>query len=175
MHKKAVVITGIAAAIVLGGATVAVAANSQATDDQPLSGTELQRASDAALAKTGGGTVLKAETDDGATAFEVDVMRPDGSKVEVNLDRSFQVSTAESQGQDDDSSLPALSAADRDMAGSAALARVGQGTVSEVERENEGGSAYEVEVRLNDGSQVEVQLGSDFQVLGQGAPERDDD
>ena len=50
--------------------------------------------------------------------------------------------------------------------------QVGQGTVSEVERENEGGSAYEVEVRLNDGTQVEVQLGGDFQVLNQGAPER---
>ena len=63
----------------------------------------------------------------------------------------------------------------QDKAGSAALAKVGQGTVSEVERENEGGSAYEVEVRLNDGTQVEVQLGADFQVLSQGAPERDDD
>jgi hypothetical protein len=47
--------------------------------------------------------------------------------------------------------------------------------VSEVERENEGGSAYEVEVRLPDGSQVEVQVGADFQVLGQDAPEFDDD
>ena len=45
----------------------------------------------------------------------------------------------------------------------------------EVERENEGSSAYEVEVLLNDGTQVEVQLGADFQVLSQGAPERDDD
>lgn len=175
MRKKAVLITGIAAAVILGGATVAVAASTQTTDDQPLGGTELQQASDAALAKVGGGTVLKAETDDGATAFEVDVMRPDGSKVEVKLDRSFQVSAIESQGRDDDSELTALSAEDRDKAGNAALARVGQGTVSEVEREDEGGSAFEVEVRLNDGSQVEVQLGSDFQVLGQGAPERDDD
>ena len=176
MRKKAVLITGIAgAAVILGGATVAVAASTQAADDQPLGGTELQQASDAALAKVGGGTVLKAETDDGATAFEVDVMRPDGSKVEVKLDRSFQASTVESEGRDDDSGLTALSAEDRDKAGNAALARVGQGTVSEVEREDEGGSAYEVEVRLNDGTQVEVQLGSDFQVLGQGAPERDDD
>ena len=135
MPKKAALITGIAAAaVILGGATVAVAASTQTTDDQFLSGSELQQASDA-----------------------------------------FQVSTDESQGRDDDSNLTALSAEDRDRAGNAALARVGQGTVSEVERENEGGSAYEVEVRLSDGTQVEVQLGSDFQVLGQGAPERDDD
>jgi hypothetical protein len=67
MRKKAMLITGVAAAaVVLGGATVAVAANTLAADDQPLSGTELQQASEAALAKTGGGTALKAETDDGA-------------------------------------------------------------------------------------------------------------
>ena len=84
-------------------------------------------------------------------------------------------STVEAPGDDDDSNLAALSAEDRDKAGNAALATVGQGTVSEVERENEGGSAYEVEVRLDNGTQVEVQLGADFQVLSQGAPERDDD
>ena len=51
-------------------------------------------------------------------------MRPDGSKVEVSLDRSFQVSTVESQGRDDDeSNLPGLSAEHRDKAGNAALAR----------------------------------------------------
>jgi uncharacterized membrane protein YkoI len=44
-----------------------------------------------------------------------------------------------------------------------------------VERENDGGAAYEVEVRLADGSQIEVQVGADFQVLGQDGPEFDDD
>jgi uncharacterized membrane protein YkoI len=174
MRKKTMLMTGVAAAaVVLGGATVAVAANSLASDDQPLSGTELQQASDAALAKAGGGTVLKAETDDGA--YEVDVQRPDGTRVEVEVDRSFQVATVDGPDDDDDSNLPALSSADRDQAANAALARVGQGTVSEVERENEGGAAYEVEVRLPDGSQVEVQVGADFQVLRQDAPEFDHD
>ena len=134
MGKKAVLITGIAAAaVILGGATVAVAASTQT----------------AAL------------------------RLPDAG---VNLDRSVRAAAVEAPWQDDDdSNLAALTAEDRDKAGNAALAKVGQGTVSEVERENEGGSAYEVEVRLNDGTQVEVQLGSDFQVLGQSAPERDDD
>jgi uncharacterized membrane protein YkoI len=157
--------------VVLGGATVAAGANTLAADDQPLSGTELQQASDAALAKTGGGTVLKAETDDGA--YEVDVLAPDGAKVEVEVDRSFRA-TVEAP-DDDDFNRAALSGADRDRAGNAALARVGQGTVSEVERENDGGAAYEVEVRLADGSQIEVQVGADFQVLGQDGPEFDDD
>ena len=136
MSKKAVLITGIAAAaVILGGATVAVAASTQT----------------AAL------------------------RLPDAGVAAVNLDRSVRAAAVEAPGDDDDSNLPALTAEDRDKAGNAALAKVGQGTVSEVERENEGGSAYEVEVRLDDGTQVEVQLGSDFQVLSQGAPERDDD
>ena len=137
MGNKAVLITGIAAAaVILGGATVAVAASTQT----------------AAL------------------------RLPDAGVAASNLDRSIRAATADAPGHDDDdSNLPALSTQDADKAGSAALAKVGQGTVSEVERENEGGSAYEVEVRLDDGTQVEVQLGSDFQVLSQSAPERDDD
>ena len=91
------------------------------------------------------------------------------------MDRSFQTATVDGPDDDDDSNLPALSAADRDQAANAALARVGQGTVSEVERENEGGAAYEVEIRLPNGSQVEVEVGADFQVLRQDAPEFDDD
>ena len=75
----------------------------------------------------------------------------------------------------DDSDGPALSDADRAMASSAALAKVGQGSVTEVERDDDSGAAYEVEVRLNDGSQVEVALGADFQVMSQSAPEHDED
>ncbi|SKC04054.1 hypothetical protein SAMN05660473_03776 [Arthrobacter sp. 49Tsu3.1M3] len=75
----------------------------------------------------------------------------------------------------DDSDGPALSDADRAMASSAALAKVGQGSVTEVERDDDSGAAYEAEVRLNDGSQVEVALGADFQVMSQSAPEHDED
>jgi uncharacterized membrane protein YkoI len=75
----------------------------------------------------------------------------------------------------DDSDGPALTDADRAMASSAALAKVGQGSVTEVERDDDSGAAYEVEVRLNDGSQVEVALGADFQVMSQSAPEHDED
>jgi uncharacterized membrane protein YkoI len=172
MRRKFVVITGVAAAaVVLGGATVAGAANTLSADDQTLSGTELQQAGDAALAHTGGGTVTEAESE-GGSAYEVEVRRQDGSQVEVNLDSSFKVSGVEGPERDDDSDGPALTADERDKASNAALAKVGQGTVSEVERE--GGNAYEVEVRLGNGSEVDVQVGADFQVLNQSAPEFDD-
>ncbi len=87
------------------------------------------------------------------------------------------LSPLSSVGLDDDNDYegPPLAAADWDKAASAALAQVGQGRVSEVERENEAGSAYEVEVRLDNGTQVEVLLGTNFEVLRQGAPEYDDD
>ncbi|UVJ39670.1 PepSY domain-containing protein [Arthrobacter sp. CJ23] len=171
MHKKSLLITGIAtAAAAISGASIA-AASTTPGDDQPLSGASLQQASDAALARTGPGTVTSAKTDhDANTSYEVNVQLNSGSRVEVELDSSFQVVTVE--GQDDDSGQP-LSAADRDRAGQAALAKVGQGRVGEVERENEGGSAFEVEIILPDGSEADVELGADFQVLRTGAPERD--
>lgn len=62
-----------------------------------------------------------------------------------------------------------LSQTDRDKAIQAALAKVGPGAVTDVEGGGDPGSAYEVEIRLNSGSEVEVNLGPDFQVLNQGA------
>jgi hypothetical protein len=59
----------------------------------------------------------------------------------------------------------------RDKAVAAALASTGGGTVTETEAGDDG-AAYEVEVKTSDGSQVEVQLDSDFTVTGSSA---DDD
>ncbi len=171
MGRKTFLISGIAAAAAaIGGASIA-AASTTPGDDQPLSGTALQQASDAAIARTGPGTVTSAQTDNDAnTSYEVNVHLNSGGRVEVELDGSFQVVSVEGEG--DDSGQP-LSTADRDKAGQAALGAVGQGRVGETERENEGGSAYEVEIILPDGSEVDVELGADFQVVRTGAPERD--
>ena len=58
---------------------------------------------------------------------------------------------------------------------SAAIAAVGGGTVTEVERDDgdgtSGGSVYEVEVKRDDGSQVEVHLDGHYNVVGQQADE----
>jgi len=60
-----------------------------------------------------------------------------------------------------------VSGAAAKKAGDAALAAVGGGSVGEVERADEDGAgAYEVEVRRSDGSEVEVHLDAQFQVLG---------
>ena len=64
-----------------------------------------------------------------------------------------------------------LTGAARDRAVAAALRHTGGGTVTETETGEEG-AAYEVEVRLADGRQVEVALDSSFNVVSE---EVDDD
>jgi len=58
-----------------------------------------------------------------------------------------------------------------DRAAAAALEHVGGGAVIETEA-GDGGAAYGVEIRLDDGTQVEVSLDENFNVVGQ---EVDDD
>ena len=55
---------------------------------------------------------------------------------------------------------------------SAAIAAVGGGSVTEVERDDGNGTgAFEVEVAREDGSQVEVHLDGDYNVVGRQADE----
>ena len=60
-----------------------------------------------------------------------------------------------------------------DRASAAALAHTGEGRVTETEVGDED-SYYEVEVTLDDGSQVDVQLDEDFAVVGSEADAEDD-
>jgi hypothetical protein len=77
------------------------------------------------------------------------------------------VRVAETAGDDD----RPISGEARDKCTAAALAEHPGGTVTETEVGDDG-AAYGVEVRLEDSSQVEVQLNEDCQVIGQ---EADDD
>jgi uncharacterized membrane protein YkoI len=95
-----------ATVVTLGGFGVAAASNAtpatqerpdddgpnEARDsDAPLTGSDLDRAVDAALEHTGGGTVIESEAGDDGAAFGVEIRRPDGRQVEVNLDADFKV------------------------------------------------------------------------------------
>ncbi len=67
-----------------------------------------------------------------------------------------------------------LTGPDAQKAKSAAIAAVGGGTLTEVERDDGNGTSggvYEVEVKRDDGSQVEVHLDGDLNVVGQEADE----
>jgi uncharacterized membrane protein YkoI len=89
ISRKFVIAAG-AAAIVAGGAGVAAAASGEGPD-VPITGDALQKASESALAETGGGTVTGTEVGDEESYYEVEVTRDDGSQVDVQLDENFAV------------------------------------------------------------------------------------
>lgn len=85
------------------------------------------------------------------------------------------IGIAATSGDDDEP----LTGETRDRAVAAALEETGGGTVTETEAGDDG-AAYGVEVRLDDGRQVEVELDEDFGVIGReadddGADDEDDD
>jgi uncharacterized membrane protein YkoI len=93
--KKRILIAALAvAALGAGGAAIAGAAGGGDDGDghdKAISGQALDRASAAALQATGGGKVTETEVGDEESYYEVEVTQADGSQVDVQLDRDFQV------------------------------------------------------------------------------------
>ena len=79
----------LALVVVAGGTGLAIA--SAGDDDQPLTGSALDQATAAALAHTGGGTVVESEVGDDGAAYGVEIRLEDGRVVEVALDADFKV------------------------------------------------------------------------------------
>ena len=65
-----------AAAIAIGGVGMTLA-NGGNDSDSPLTGNDLDRATQAALDHTGGGTVLESEVGDDGAAYSVEIKRDD--------------------------------------------------------------------------------------------------
>lgn len=93
-----------AVAAIAFGATYAIGGS-----EEKVTGPDADDAAAAAVKAVGGGTVTEVETQDGdgAGLFEVEVMRDDGSQIEVHLDENFnEVGTApdddQGEGPDDD-------------------------------------------------------------------------
>jgi uncharacterized membrane protein YkoI len=84
----AAVVVGIGA--VGGGAALAAGGDDDATDT-PIAGSALEQAKAAALAHTGQGKVTETEVGDEESYYEVEVTLDDGSQVDVQLDKSFNV------------------------------------------------------------------------------------
>jgi uncharacterized membrane protein YkoI len=192
MKKKTVWITAGAAAAVLvvAGVGVAVADPFDNDSDDRLTGTALEQASEAALDEVGEGRVTDSErSDDPDHAYEIEVTLENGQEIEVELDEDFGVVRVDDgtrdgdddsrdddgrddDGQDDDSATGSPSAApdaaitdaERSSAESAALAAAGGGTVTELERSDDADHAWEVEVTLADGTDVDVELDAAFAV-----------
>ena len=179
--KKSLLIAGgLAGVLVLGGAGVAVASS---LDDRVSTQTR-DRAQEAALAETDGGTVTEVDTlDDGLTGYEVEVVLPDGREATVLLDGDYAVTSSRVDDDRDDDSLGSdatptpvagddsnrgdddLTGADYDRAAAAAIAAAGGGTVTDADRSDDAGVAYEVDVRHDDGTEVDVDLDQAFGVV----------
>lgn len=99
--KNIGIVTAVGAAAVTVGTGIATA---QPDDGEgtPITGEALTKASEPALAFTGGGTVTGAEVGDEESLYEVEVTLGDGSQVDVQLDQNFVVvdSKTEAPGAD---------------------------------------------------------------------------
>ena len=90
MSRKLLLIVGLALVVAAVSGGIAIAAG-VGDDDRALTGAPLEKATAAALAHTGGGTVVETEVGDDGAAYDVEVRRPDGKVVEVKLDSSYAV------------------------------------------------------------------------------------
>jgi hypothetical protein len=100
--KRLLIASAAVAALGAGGAAIAVASGDDDGSGRAISGAALDRAGQAALAATGGGKVTETEAGDEESYYEVEVTRADGSQVDVQLDREFQVVAQESDREDSD-------------------------------------------------------------------------
>jgi hypothetical protein len=96
-------ITRIGIATAVGAAAVAIGTGiawAQPDDGEgtPITGEALTKASQAALAFTGGGTVTGSEVGDEESYYEVEVTKADGSQVDVQLDQNFAVVGSKTDG-----------------------------------------------------------------------------
>lgn len=101
-RKQKLTLTGAAAAaLVIGGAGVALAGSDDDATERPIEGAALQQATDAALAETGDGEVTGTEVGDEDSHYEVEVTLDDGSQIDVQLDEQFAVVSADADSESD--------------------------------------------------------------------------
>jgi uncharacterized membrane protein YkoI len=92
--------------VVAAAASAGVVAAKGHDSETPITGPELEQASAAALAHTGGGRVSQTEVGDEESYYQVEVTLDDGSQVDVQLNRDFSVVSdkADSEKTDSDKS-----------------------------------------------------------------------
>ncbi len=174
--------------LTLAGIAVAAALTLGACggDDDTISAADREKASAAAIDYMGGGAVTDAERGDGddAYAYAVEVTLPNGTDIDVELDDSFAVTNNPPKASDftdpsaapsdDASSAPSSTPGSEDdqaltgdtlkKATDAALQETGGGTVTETSNSDDADHAYEVDVDLDNGEDVTVELDESFAV-----------
>ena len=94
MKSKTRIATAVAAVIVIGGGAGIAAAASSGDSETPITGTDLQHASQVALTHTGQGRVTGTEVGDEESYYQIEVTLDNGSQIDVQLDKDFHVVTA---------------------------------------------------------------------------------
>lgn len=175
MTKRTKILAGaaLAAVVVVGGGGGIAVASGLAGGDDELTGSDLDRASVAAVAEAGGGKVTGAELGDDGATYEVEVRLPDGREVDVDLDAGFKVTATEFDGPDRDGAESTGATGNdrsddligelRDRASAAALAEV-PGTVTDAETADIG-TGYDVTVTIDTGAEFDIVLDKDFAVV----------
>jgi uncharacterized membrane protein YkoI len=103
VYLKKVLLAVALAMVVLAGAGVAYASGSgEDSSEQQATGAGIEKAKSIALEHTNGGHVSGTEIGDEEGYYEVEVIRTDGSQVDVHLDRDFNVlsTPADNEGSD---------------------------------------------------------------------------
>ena len=108
MRKRTMIVLVAGAAVVAAGAGTGIAIAGAGDDDAtdtPITGADLEQATAAALAATGGGRVTGTEVGDEESYYEVEVTLDNGRQVDVRLDDQFKVvgTDADSEGADEGS------------------------------------------------------------------------
>jgi uncharacterized membrane protein YkoI len=103
MKTRSKLIVGALAGLAVAGIGTGIGVATIEDDDEPMTGSDLEQATAAALEHIGGGTVTESEIGDDGAAYSVEVRLADGSQVEVQLSANFQVigSTADDDGAGD--------------------------------------------------------------------------
>ncbi len=101
-NVKTLLVAAAATVLLLVGAGVAYAAGSGGDPSGQATGTNLDKAKSVALDHVNG-HVTGSEVGDEEGAYQIEVTKADGSQVDVNLDKNFNVINAQSdnEGQDE--------------------------------------------------------------------------
>jgi hypothetical protein len=103
LGRKSKILIGAAALAVAAGIPAFAAGGDDAGEREvPITGTDLDKASAAALDHLGQGKVTETEVGDEESYYEVEVTRDDGTQVDVQLDEGFRVVGSEADGADDE-------------------------------------------------------------------------
>jgi uncharacterized membrane protein YkoI len=90
-RKVAVIAALVVGLGAVGGGVALAAGGDDDASDTPITGSALEQAKAAALAHTGQGKVTETEVGDEESYYEVEVTLGDGSQLDVQLDKSFNV------------------------------------------------------------------------------------